>query len=103
MRCRVWRSLDASSSLFGLKGSYLVWMVAALAAVLLAAVVVGGLTSSILGTMVFLAGGIASYFGVVMLQSRYSEKDIQGLFAALKMHRWIFVGPVRYRDIWRRR
>ena len=62
MKVKVYRSLDCPSSLFGMKGAYLLLFVAALALAMMLAFVVGALTSSILGTMLFLVLALAAYF-----------------------------------------
>ena len=100
MRTRIYRSLDATPSLFGLKGSYILWFVPVLGAVLFLALMVGSITSSILGTLFFLAGAVVSYFGVLTLQGRYSEKDLRKVLVALRMHSWIMVKPLRFRSLW---
>lgn len=100
MKTRVYRSLDATPSLFGLKGSYMLWFVPVLAAVGFFSVLVGSLTSSIIGTLLFLAGGVMSYFVVLTIQGRYTEKDLRKFLVALRMHSWIMVKPLRFRSLW---
>lgn len=102
MRCRVYRSLDAPSSLFGMKGSYLVGFVAGLGAVLMLSVLAGSLTSSIVGTMLFIAGSVGDYMAVILLQSRYSEKELRKYISSLRLPRFIRVLPVKYRYLWNR-
>ena len=100
MRCRVYRSLDNPPSLLGLKGAYMLWCLAALGASTLVSVLVGSLTSSIVGTLLFLAGGVASYLAVTVLQGRYSEKELHRLLSAFRLHRWILMQPQRFPELW---
>ena len=100
MKVKVYRSLDCPSSLFGMKGAYLLLFVAALALAMMLAFVVGALTSSILGTMLFLVLALAAYFSVLYVQSLYSVKDLWRLFSSLNLHRWIMTLPVNFSDIW---
>lgn len=100
MRCKVYRSLDNPSSLLGMKGMYLVWFIVALGVSIFISVVLGALTSSIIGTMLFLILGLLSYFLVLWVQSMYSVKDMQRLFCSLRLHRYIMVQPVKFSELW---
>ena len=100
MRCKVYRSLDNPSSLLGMKGAYLLWFAGLLGASLFLSAMVGALTSSILGTMLFLILALASYFTVLYVQSIYSVKDLQKLFASLRIHRWVLIHPSDMRNLW---
>ena len=103
MKVKVYRSLDCPSSLLGMKGAYLLLFIGALALALMLAFVVGALTSSILGTMLFLVLALAAYFSVLYVQSLYSVKDLWRLFSSLNLHRWIMTLPVNFSDIWNSR
>lgn len=100
MRCKVYRSLDNPSSLLGMKGMYLVWFIVALGVSIFISVVLGALTSSIIGTMLFLILGLLSYFLVLWVQSMYSVKDLQRFFCSLRLHRYIMVQPVKFSELW---
>ena len=100
MKCKVYRSLDNTSSLLGMKGMYLVWFIVALGVSIFLSVVLGALTSSILGTMLFLMLALLSYFLVLWVQSMYSVKDLQRLFCSLRLHRHVMVQPIKFSELW---
>ena len=85
-----------------MKGGYLVGFVAGLGAVLMLSVLAGALTSSIVGTMLFIAGSVGDYMAVIMLQSRFSEKELRKYLASLLMPEFIRVQPIKYRCLWNR-
>ena len=100
MRVKVYRSLDNPSSLLGLKGSYLILFIAALALSLFISLLFGALTSSILGTMLFLVLALGSYFGVLYMQSIWTVKDLQKVLSSIQLHSWVRVLPCRFKDLW---
>src|SRR5574344_1530537 len=75
MKVKVYRSLDCASSLFGMKGAYLLLFIAALALALILSFVVEARTSSILVTMLFLVLALTAYFTVLYVHSLYYVKD----------------------------
>ena len=76
MKRRVYRSLDRPATFFGIKGRFLVVLAAGSAASVFLAIIVGGVTSMLLGFVVILVGVIAAYFLTTSLQSKIDEKDI---------------------------
>lgn len=103
MKCKVYRSLDNPSSLLGMKGSYLVWFIVALALSLFLAAIAGALTSSIFGTMLFLILALVSYFLVLYVQSLYSVKDLQKMLCSFRLHQHIMTRPQNFSTLWNSR
>lgn len=102
MRCRVYRSLDNPSSLFGMKGVYLVGFIILLGASAFLSFLIGAMTSSILGTLLFIAGGVGSYLAVILTQGRYTEKELRMFLASKRIPSVIRVLPIRFRYLWNR-
>ena len=75
-------------------------LIAALALSLFIALLFGALTSSILGTMLFLVLALGSYFGVLYMQSIWTVKDLQKVLASMQLHSWVRVLPCRFKDLW---
>lgn len=103
MRCRVYRSLDAPSSILGIKGGYLFILLGALAASLLGAAVLSALLGGAVGVIAFLLLAIASYFLTLNLQSRYTPKELSRLRCALKLHSHIMSTPRTFSSLWNSR
>lgn len=78
MNLPFYKSLDKTSSLFGIKGSYLYIMIAGiLVAVVLGFGIIGAVAGSLIGTLATLAIGALSYLAVMMLQGKYSERVLR--------------------------
>ena len=103
MRCRVYRSLDSPSSLFGMKGLFMVGFIALAGASAVLSFVIGAATSGILGTLLFIAGGVGSYLAVMLVQGRFTEKELRMYLASLRIPGGILVKPIRFRYLWSRR
>ena len=103
MRCRVYRSLDNPSSLFGMKGVYLVVFIVLAGASAIVSFLVGALTSSIVGTLLMIASAVGSYLAVMLLQGRFTEKELRMYLASLRIPSAIRILPIRFRYLWNRR
>lgn len=77
MKIPVYKSLDKTSSLFGIRGSYLYVMIGGvLIAVVVGFGIIGSVLGSVFGTVATLIIGAVAYFIVMMLQSKYSERQL---------------------------
>lgn len=99
MKHTVYKSLDRSSSLFGLKGCYLRWTVMGVAADgFLAFAVVGKAVNSIVGFIFFVGVGAAVYIGVMAFQAKFSEREKTRWLAHRRLPDYTFVPPARLSD-----
>lgn len=94
MKVKMYKSLDKTSSLFGIRGSYLYIMMAGIVvAVVLGFGIVGGMFGSIIGTLATLAFGAVAYFIVMMLQARFSERSLQKKISSFSFPDYIILKP----------
>ena len=76
MKRRVYRSLDRPATVFGIRGRFLWVMALGGALALIIGMVVGSVTSMIVGFGAGLLAVTGAYFVTVSLQSRIDERDI---------------------------
>lgn len=92
MDFKVYRSLDKPSVLFGIRGSFIFLTLLLAGGGAVVAVVVGTLTSSLIGTGVFLLGLAAAYGVTLFVQQRMTERQAKRLIASRRMPRMLVVG-----------
>ena len=101
MKRRVYRSLDRPATVFGIRGRFLWVMALGGALALIIGMVVGSVTSMIVGFGAGLLAVMGAYFVTVSLQSRIDERDIwkmvvrQGFPALYRMK------PKHFRNLWK--
>ena len=101
MKRRVYRSLDRPATVFGIRGRFLWVMALGGALALVIGMVVGSVTSMIVGFGAGLLAVTGAYFVTVSLQSRIDERDIwkmvvrQGFPALYRMK------PKHIRNLWK--
>lgn len=101
MKRRVYRSLDRPATVFGIRGRFLWVMALGGALALIIGMIVGSVTSMIVGFGAGLLAVTGAYFVTVSLQSRIDERDIwkmvvrQGFPALYRMK------PKHIRNIWK--
>ena len=101
MKRRVYRSLDRPATVFGIRGRFLWVMALGGALALIIGMVVGSVSSMIVGFGAGLLAATGAYFVTVSLQSRIDERDIwkmvvrQGFPALYRMK------PKHIRNIWK--
>ena len=101
MKRRVYRSLDRPATVFGIRGRFLWVMALGGALALIVGMVVGSVTSMIVGFGAGLLAVTGAYFVTVSLQSRIDERDIwkmvvrQGFPALYRMK------PKHIRNLWK--
>lgn len=93
MRRKVYKSLDKPSSLFGIKGSYLSWVLAGAGVALVFALMVNTITNGLVAILVFLALIVGVYLWVISFQSKYSERTRDKLFTARDLPDIILLQP----------
>lgn len=88
MKIPVYKSLDKTSSLFGIQGTYLYFVVGGFVlAAILGFGVVGGMIagSSIIGTLATAVLGAVAYFIVMTVQGNFTERELKRKLTSLKM------------------
>lgn len=98
MRYVVFKSLDKSSSLFGIQGSYLYWVLAALGVDLAISFVIGSLTNSFVGFILFVGLGAVIYFATLMVQTKLSERERTKWLCSHRLPDFIHVQPRMMRN-----
>lgn len=98
MRYVVFKSLDKSSSLFGIQGSYLYWVLAALGVDLAISFVIGSLTNSFVGFVLFVGLGAVIYFATLMVQTKLSERERTKWLCSHRLPDFIHVQPRMMRN-----
>lgn len=93
MRYVVFKSLDKSSSLFGIQGSYLYWALAALGVDLALSFIAGSLTNSFVGFVMFVALGAVVYFATLMVQTKLSERERTKWLCSHRLPDFVHVPP----------
>lgn len=101
MKRRVYRSLDRSATFFGIKGRFLLLMGAGAGLGVCLALIVGSMTSMLVGFAVLLVIIIAMYFLTTSLQSRLDEKKIWKYVVKRGYPEIYRVRPKHIRNIWR--
>ena len=101
MTRKVYRSLDRSASVFGIRGRYLVVMAVGAGLALVVGVAVGSALGMIPGAGVTLLGGLAAYIATVTVQSKIDERDLVKVIARGSLP-WAWKVPPRHvRNLWK--
>lgn len=100
MKRRVYRSLDHPATFFGIRGRFMVVMGLGGALALILGLVVGQLTSMLLGFGVILVIAVIFYFVTLSLQSKVDEKDIWKIVARRGYPELYRMRPKHIRNIW---
>ena len=90
----VWRALDADSSFFGIKGSFLMLLLIFAVAGIILAIIVMQTAGRFLGFLVAFTALFASYLLVKSLQSRYSTRQFRRLTDRNRLPRFLKVRPL---------
>ena len=98
---KVYRVLDRSFSLFGLQGRYVYVFLASLGVGALLSFIVGTAAGTIIGSAMFVLIAIVMYFCAMMLQSFYSERDIEKFIGSRRLKDFIVVKPVKFSKQWK--
>ncbi len=102
MKVPVFRSLDRSNKLFGLKGSYVMYAAFGLGGVLVMALLIGTLTGSrILGILVFAVLAVFVYMFVIDFQGKHSEKERDQMISTISLPDNIIVPPVKTKELFK--
>lgn len=102
MKVPVFRSLDRSNKLFGIKGSYIIYAAALLAVALVLGLLVGSLVGSgLVGTVAFIAFSAAAYMYVVKFQSEHSEKERDQMLSSLTLPDIVRVRPAPFTKLFK--
>ena len=101
MRYRIYHSLDRPSSVFGIKGRFLLFMLLGMAMSGILALVFGKATQMLIGVAVMIAGCTASYLAVIWAQTRTDERDIMKAMGHGRLPMCWSVRPSAMRNIWK--
>lgn len=97
MRRRVYRSIDKSNSIFGIRGKYITYALKGIGLSLLLSLVFATMTNGILGIMLFLLCTAFVYAGILYVQSRYSERELDRMLSSKEMPDYIHFHPMTFR------
>ena len=101
MKRRVYRSLDRPATFFGIRGRFLWVMALGGAIALVIGMVVGAVSSMILGFGAGLLVATGAYFMTVSLQSRIDERVIWKMVVRQGFPALYRVRPKHIRNIWK--
>lgn len=93
MLYKVYRSLDKTNSLFGIKGTYQRYAIFGIAGAVILGLVVGMMTNGMFGTLAAIGGAVGVYVAVLSVQSKFSERERAKWFCAHKLPDCITVPP----------
>lgn len=92
-KVRFYRSLDRSVQFFGIRGMYVFVAVAGILGSLALAFLIGGMTNSLVGLIVFLVGFFVSAAVTISVQSAFEERALMRKVAMLRCPRFLRVSP----------
>ena len=101
MRRALYRSLDKPSAFFGIRGRFTTWLGLFLGVALLFGFVVGMMTASIVGIVVFLGAAVTGYMLVLSVQGRMSDRGFAIRSQSRRYARFVRVAPGAFRREWR--
>ena len=101
MRRKVYRSLDQPSAFFGIRGRFILVMLVGTALVSVPSLVIGMVTTALLGGDVFLIGAASAYMFTLSLQTRVDEKDFWKAVSRRAYPAVYRVRPKHIRNLWR--
>lgn len=101
MKRPVYRCLDRPATFFGIRGRFMLIMVPGLLLSLILGLIIGGMTSMLMGFGVILTVLIIFYFITVSLQSKIEEKDIWKIVMKLSYPDVYRMKPKHIRNIWK--
>lgn len=99
MKRRVYKSLDKSSSLFGLQGSYLRWAIIGIIAVGVLCFILSRFIQSVIALILFIALAAGVYIGIIGFQARFSERERDKWLSSKGLPDIITMEPVRFEQM----
>ena len=95
----VYKALDRPSSLFGLKGSYVRYAGFGIAGGVMVGIIIGMFAPGLVATIVALVLAAASYFVVLRIQDKFSERERVKYLCSRRLPRYIRVPAVPFRRL----
>lgn len=89
MRMPFYKSLDREFEIFGIKGRWVTTVLAGAGAAVVLGVIVGSVTSSLIGIAVVVIGIVVVFFGAVTLQVKLPSRQIRKKLVESKVPGWI--------------
>lgn len=75
MKRKIYKSLDKPSSLFGIKGSYITWVLFGAMGAIIIGALIGSFTNSLVGFLFAIIIAVVVYLYVINFQSRFTERE----------------------------
>ena len=91
MDVKVYRNLDRPFTLFGIKGKFIIVLIAWAAVALVLAIIGGTATNGFIGLGIFGVLAFVGYMGVTVVQERFSESSLRRLLSGLRLPKYIIV------------
>lgn len=101
MKRRVYRSLDRPATFFGVRGRFLIVFGLGFVLGLIISIIVGGMTSMLMGFGVLLVESVIIYLLTITLQEKIDEKDLYKLILRRRFPDIYRVQPKHIRNIWK--
>lgn len=95
MKFRVYKSLDRSTQIFGIRGRYLFIMAVGAAISIMLGIAAGSITSGLVGLLCALVLGFSCAMGILILQAYLSEKELSIKISMMRCPDGIRVKPVK--------
>ena len=96
---RVYKSLDNPASMFGIKGSYIYYVGGGAIIGVVIGTTVGMFTNGFVGFIVFLLGLAISYFGTMVFQTRFTERERKRWLSSRSIPDIVIVRPSPFREL----
>lgn len=101
MKRHIYRSLDRPATFFGIRGRFMIVMGLGAALSVFFGIIVGGLTSMLVGMGALLVAAAGFYILTMSLQSRIDEKDIWKMLLKHSYPDVYRMKPKHIRNIWK--
>lgn len=95
---RVWRSLDADTSYFGIRGRFLLLFVIMAFMCVLITALVWPHAGDIIGMLLLGASLVMSYMAILGIQNRFTSREFERMLNRWKCTRFLRMGPVSLRS-----
>ncbi len=95
---RIWRSLDAESSFFGIKGRFMLFFMLMAAAGAVLGFCMMALAGNLVGTLTLAAALAGGYLSVMAVQARMTVRQFSRMISKRKLRQYGRVRPLSVKD-----
>ena len=95
---RIWRSLDAESSFFGLKGRFMLLFMLTAAAGTALGFCMMAVAGNVIGTLVLAAVLVCGYLFVMAIQARMTVRQFSRMISKRRLRQYSRVRPLSVKD-----